>query len=59
LGVRESGGGGKYLGFPFVIRKNKNAIFNFIRDKVWNKINFWSGKMLSMTGREILLKYVV
>lgn len=59
LGVREGGGRGEYLGFPFVVGRNKRAIFNFVKDKVWQKINSCCGRTLSMVGREIFIKSVV
>lgn len=37
LGVSESNGGGKYLGFSACVGRSKKALFNFFKDKVWKK----------------------
>lgn len=47
-----------FLGFPSIVGKNKKFIFNIIKDKVWEKINSWSGKAMFMVGREVLIKSV-
>jgi hypothetical protein len=52
-------GTGKYLGLPSMIGRSKKAIFNFIKDRVWKKINSWSSKCLSKAGREVLIKSVL
>lgn len=58
LGVREGGGGGgKYLGFRSIVGRKKKAIyFNFIKDKVWQKINSWRRRVQSMVVREVFVK---
>ena len=50
---------GCYLGLPSIIGKNKKAIFFFIIDKAWRRIQGWCKKALSKEGKEILLKIVV
>ena len=57
--MSKGGGGDKYLGFSFVVGKSRKVIFNFIKDRVWQKINSWSGKVMLMVGREVLIKSVV
>ena len=49
----------KYLGLPSLVGKNKNASFNYIKERVWKKIQGWKEKLLSQVGREILIKAVV
>lgn len=44
LGVRAVLGTGKYLGLPSMVGRSKKATFNFIKDRVWQKINSWSSK---------------
>ena len=39
--------------------KNKKASFNYIKKRVWSKLQGWKEKLLSQAGREILLKDVV
>jgi len=50
LGMQSFIGTRKYLGLPFMIGQDKNAIFSYIKDRVWHKINFWSSKYLSKRG---------
>jgi hypothetical protein len=56
--VTESMGSGKYLGLPSMVGRKKKAIFNYIRDRIWKRIQNWSGKHLSKGGREVLIKSV-
>ena len=41
------------------MEKNKKASFNYIKERVWKKIQGLKEKLLSQTGREILIKAVV
>jgi hypothetical protein len=59
LGVNAVLGTGKYLGLPSMIGRSKKAVFSFIKDRVWKKINSWSSKSLSKAGREVLIKSVL
>ena len=36
----------KYLGLPSFVRKRKKASFNYIKERVWWKIQGWEGKLL-------------
>ena len=49
----------KYLGLPTVVGRNRSASLNFIKERVWGKIQGWKEKMLSQAGKEVLLKAVV
>ncbi|KAJ8762430.1 hypothetical protein K2173_007869 [Erythroxylum novogranatense] len=51
-------GGGKYLGLPSLIGRNKKQIFQLIKDRIWKKVNDWKNKMLSRAGKETLIKFV-
>ncbi|XP_071902615.1 uncharacterized protein [Coffea arabica] len=48
----------KYLGLPMVIGISKNSVLMFIKEKMCKKLQSWKGKMLSSTGKEVLLKSV-
>ncbi|KAL0004830.1 hypothetical protein SO802_012391 [Lithocarpus litseifolius] len=49
----------KYLGLPSFVGKRKKASFNYIKERVWRKIQGWEGKLLSQAGREVLIKSVI
>ena len=49
---------GKYLGLPGVIGKSKNQDFAEIKERFKRKLVGWKEKMLSMGGKEILIKAV-
>ena len=59
LQVSKGLGNGRYLGLPSMVGRNKKAISGYLRDRVWNRIQQWSGKHLSKAGREVLIKSVV
>jgi hypothetical protein len=59
LGVQYVLGTGKYMGLPSMIGRSNKAMFNFIKERVWRKINSSSSKCLSRTRREVLIKSVL
>jgi len=59
LGVQAVLGTGKYLGLPSMIGRDRKATFAYIKDRVWQKINSWSGKCLSKAGCEVMIKSVL
>jgi hypothetical protein len=48
----------KYLGMPSDVGKSKSGAFKYLRDKVWKKILGWLEQLLSVGGKEILIKSV-
>ena len=50
---------GEYLGLPTLIGKSKKQVFAEIKEKVGKKLLGWKEKMLSMGGKEILIKAIV
>lgn len=59
LGVPEIVQYERYLGLPSLVGRNKKASFNYIKERVWKKLQGWKEKLLSQAGREILIKAVV
>lgn len=59
LGVRsQSLNTGRYLGLPSLVSRNKRAIFQYIRERMWDRIQGWRGKKLSKAGKKIMIKAV-
>ena len=48
----------KYLGLPSMISRSKKQVFNEVKERVGTKLMGWKEKLLSMGGREILIKAV-
>ena len=42
-----------------MVGRNKKASLNYIKDRVWGKLQGWKEKLLSQAGKEVLLKAVV
>jgi hypothetical protein len=49
----------RYLGLPTVGERTTNGVFKYLKDRVWNKIQGWLEKTLSVGGKEVLIKAVV
>ena len=49
----------KYLGLPSFVGRGKKASFNYIKERVWRKLQGWEGKLLSQAEREVLIKSVI
>lgn len=48
----------KYLGLPSLVGRSKKAVFNFVKERVWRKVQSWSNKLLSKAGKTVLIKNV-
>jgi len=48
-----------YLGLPTLVGRKRTVAFQSIKDKVIRKLNNWKSKLLSLAGKEILIKAVV
>jgi hypothetical protein len=47
------------LGLPTLVVKNRNYAFKAIKERVIRKLNNWKTKLLTLAGKEVLLKAVV
>ena len=56
LGILELKEYEKYLGLPIVVGRNKKVSLNYIKERVWSKLQGWKEKLLSQASREVLLK---
>lgn len=59
LGIVKIGGFGKYLGLPEYIGKNRREVFQYITQRINNKLESWYSKFLSPAGKDVLLKVVI
>ena len=59
LGVLEIKQYEQYLELPSLIGINKKVSFNYIKERVWKKIQGWKDKLLSQARQEVLIKVVV
>ena len=49
----------KYLGLPSLIGRSKKQVFTEIKERVGKKMLGWKEKLLSIGGKEILIKVMV
>lgn len=59
LGINRIGGFGKYLGLPEHIVRNWHEAFQYITQRIKNKLENWYSKFLFPAGKEVLLKAVI
>ena len=59
LGVLEIKEYAKYLGLLGVVGRRKKVSLNYIKDRVWGKLQGWKEKLLSQVENEVLLKAMV
>lgn len=58
LGVSNPLNTEKYFGLPSLVERKKREICNYIKERLWKKLQGWKGKKLSKVGTEILIKFV-
>ena len=58
LGPMQDSRNSKYLGLPSIIGRSKSLVFTNIKQRVEQKLASWKGKLLSIGGREMLIKAV-
>ena len=58
LGPMQDSRNSKYLDLPSIIGKSKIEVFAEIKERVGRKLSRWKEKILSIGGREILIKAV-
>ncbi|KAJ8767776.1 hypothetical protein K2173_020716 [Erythroxylum novogranatense] len=58
LGVNEHDGHNSYLGMPSVIGRNKRQVFQYVVEKLTKRLQGWKAKLLSKTGKDVLLRTV-
>jgi hypothetical protein len=58
LDIRSEARNVKYLGLPIYMGKSKVQTFNYLKDKIWKRIQGWKEKLLSKAGKDVLIKAV-
>ena len=58
LNINQEGGMGMYLGLPETICGSKKQVFSFVQERLNDRTNSWSSKLLSKGGKEIQIKAV-
>lgn len=58
LEVHSDLGDSKYLGLPSLIGRSKKSVFEFVKERVWKKVQDLSHKLLSKAGKIIMVKNV-
>jgi hypothetical protein len=58
LNIMQEARNERYLGLPMSIGQSRKKAFQFIKKKVWIRIQGWQDKLLSKAGKEILVKAV-
>lgn len=48
----------KYLGLPIYMGKSKTQTFNYLKDRVWKRIQGWKERLLSKAGKDVLIKAI-
>lgn len=48
-----------YLDLPALIGRSRISSFNYIKSRIWSRMNGWKEKFLSHAGKEILIKAVL
>lgn len=48
----------KYLGLPIHVGRSRSRTFEYLKDKVWQRIQGWKERLLSNAGKEVLIKAV-
>lgn len=58
LGLQTEMNGGKYPGLPVYVGRSRARCFEYLKERIWKRIQGWMEKLLSMAGKEILIKAV-
>lgn len=48
----------RYLGLPSLVGRAKKSVFNFIKEKVWRKFQYWNNKLPSEAGKSVMIQNV-
>lgn len=46
------------MGLSSFVGKERKKVFNFVKERVWRKVQDWSHKLLSKAGKTVMVKNV-
>jgi hypothetical protein len=58
LGVHSEALSEKYLGMPIDVGASTNGAFEYLKDRMWKKVQGWMEQILSAGSKEVLIKAV-
>jgi hypothetical protein len=58
LGIPDESQNERYLGLPVHLGASKRREFEYLKERIWQRIQGWKEKLLSKKGKEILIKAV-
>lgn len=50
---------GFYLGLPIVWGRSRNEAYDYLKERIWDKIQKWRNRLLNHAGKDALIKAVV
>ena len=57
LGIQSTRNLGKYLGFPILHQGSNGNAFNFVIERVLEKLAGWKARVLSLVGKRVLISF--
>lgn len=58
MGIYRESFNDRYLGLPVHVGNNRAQVFNYLKDRAWQRIQGWKEKLLSIAGKKIMIKAV-
>jgi hypothetical protein len=58
LGIPRESQNQRYLGLPVHLGPSKSKEFEYLKEKIWRRIQGWKERLLSKAGKEILIKAI-
>ncbi|OMO96399.1 reverse transcriptase [Corchorus capsularis] len=58
LGIQKVLDRDRYLGLPIMIGRSKSVEFHLIKDRLWKQLRSWSGKLLSIAGKAVMIQSI-
>ena len=56
LGIPRESHNERYLGLPVHLGASKSKEFEYLKERIWQRIQGWKERLLSKAGKEIMIK---